>query len=49
MLGKTYLKLEKHEKARYYLNLASLYPPQTDDDLQVRQSGVHFIQLTLSV
>ncbi|PNF44111.1 hypothetical protein B7P43_G15937 [Cryptotermes secundus] len=34
MLGKTYLKLEKDEKARYYLKLASLYPPQTDDDLQ---------------
>jgi hypothetical protein len=36
MLGKTYMKLEKDEKARYYLKLASLYPPQTDDDLQVR-------------
>jgi hypothetical protein len=44
MLGKTYLRLEKHEKARCYLKLASLYPPQTDDDLQVRWSRVHFVQ-----
>jgi hypothetical protein len=45
MLGKTYLRLEKEEQARYYLKLASLYPPQTDDDLQVRQISVRFIQV----
>ncbi|CAH1406786.1 unnamed protein product [Nezara viridula] len=32
MLGKTYLKLKKEDKARYYLDLACHYPIATDDD-----------------
>lgn len=32
MLGKTYLKLKKDDKARYYLELACHYPITTDDD-----------------
>jgi len=43
MLGKTYLKLDENEKARYFLKLASLYPPRTDDDLQVSVISINFI------
>lgn len=32
MLGKTYLKLRKEDKARFYLELACHYPIATDDD-----------------
>uniref|UniRef100_A0A0V0GDU5 Regulator of microtubule dynamics protein 1 n=1 Tax=Triatoma dimidiata TaxID=72491 RepID=A0A0V0GDU5_TRIDM len=33
MLGKTYIKLNKEDKARYYLDLACNYPVSTDDDM----------------
>ncbi|XP_073989341.1 regulator of microtubule dynamics protein 1-like isoform X1 [Rhodnius prolixus] len=33
MLGKTYLKLNKEDQARYYLDLACNYPISTDDDI----------------
>ncbi|KAL1122278.1 hypothetical protein AAG570_003683 [Ranatra chinensis] len=32
MLGKTYLKLNREDRARYYLDLACNYPPTTDED-----------------
>ncbi|KAJ9581839.1 hypothetical protein L9F63_003908 [Diploptera punctata] len=44
MLGKTYLQLKKEEKARYYLKLASNYPPRTDDDLQARKEAADLLK-----
>jgi len=43
MLHKTYLLLDEDEKARRFLKLASLYPPRTDDNLQVNLISINFI------
>lgn len=44
MLGKTYLKLNDEENARFYLYLASTYPANTDDDLIAKRTATELLQ-----
>ncbi|KAK9507724.1 hypothetical protein O3M35_007514 [Rhynocoris fuscipes] len=43
MLGKTYLKLKKEDKARYYLDLACNYPVSTDDDVLANKEACELL------
>ncbi|XP_014262062.1 regulator of microtubule dynamics protein 1-like [Cimex lectularius] len=44
MLGKTYLKLNKEDNARYYLNLACDYPISNDDDLLASKEACELLE-----
>lgn len=44
MLGKTYLKLKKDDKAKYYLDLACHYPIATDDDILANKEACEILK-----